>query len=324
MTILGFVEPEEGPSPCPSVPSVGSRRSRPDMPGLHQPSSHESASAPVDSPKKLQLTADFSAVSVDEPAQPSRPSATPTPSVPSSRPILGRRRSLDNLRADHDAIIAAPSLASPCSKRISAGMPAALPSTGWFLLSLVGILEPWQNPREAMPRESEGCVMSSCITVSECQETSLCHYGCSLQYLFRTQAAGEGPTLARVHSQQCSVPSPIVFRFLVCDCRRVMYRFCRDKILRAFKDTLHQIQQLRDRQGALLQPASSFWGCSATAFNRHSQSPSTSEDFRCGRKWRYLSRASLGMQMLGMCALLAMIGTWHETLGRSEHECRGL
>ena len=127
---------EKSLSPC--LSGAESPRPRIEVTGLHQPSSHDSP----DVPKNPQQSSDFSCISVDQPPRLEKPPALAPRvlTVGDSPPILGRRKSLDNLRADCDAMIAAPTQASPFSKRNSTGM-AALPTMGWFLLSLVGILE---------------------------------------------------------------------------------------------------------------------------------------------------------------------------------------
>ncbi|CAE7424156.1 unnamed protein product [Symbiodinium sp. CCMP2592] len=115
-----------------------------DLLGLHQPSSHDSRlqeSKKVS--QKLSRSASSSAVTPDNAVAEviPEPPASIEPRAPTSPPAMCRRKSLDDLRQFHDAVIAAPTHVSPVSRRNSVETATALPLMGWFLLSMVGILD---------------------------------------------------------------------------------------------------------------------------------------------------------------------------------------
>ena len=118
-----------------------------DIIGLQQASSNDSHdSRPPESKKsarKMSRSASASAVvpdhAVDEIIP--EPPASMKPRAPTSPPALCRRKSLDDLRQFHDAVIAGPTWVSPLSRRNSMDTATALPLLGWFLLSMVGILD---------------------------------------------------------------------------------------------------------------------------------------------------------------------------------------
>ncbi|CAE7393675.1 unnamed protein product [Symbiodinium sp. CCMP2592] len=124
-----------------------------DIAGLHLASSRDSR--PPESKKsgrKLSGSAS-SAAFVSEHAGdeilPER-AASMKPRALTSPPAMCRRKSLDDLRQFHDAVIAAPTWVSPLSRRNSMETATALPLLGWFLLSMVGILDffdgrKWRN-----------------------------------------------------------------------------------------------------------------------------------------------------------------------------------
>ncbi|CAE7393640.1 unnamed protein product [Symbiodinium sp. CCMP2592] len=124
-----------------------------DMLNLHQAGSHDSR--PPESKKsarKMSRSASASAVvpdhTVDEIVP--QPPVSTKPRAPTSPPAMCRRKSLDDLRQFHDAVIAAPTWVTPVSHRNSMETATALPLLGWFLLSMIGILDffdsrKWRN-----------------------------------------------------------------------------------------------------------------------------------------------------------------------------------
>ena len=109
-----------------------------DMLGLFQRSSHDSPSS-----RKPSRSASLSAIKPDRADADIIPEAPPSiqPRAPTSPPAVCRRKSLDDLRQFHDAVIASPALPTPSSRRNSLETPTAVPRLGWFLLSMIGILD---------------------------------------------------------------------------------------------------------------------------------------------------------------------------------------